>query len=101
MKSPFYALLLLLLIVSCKGNDITGEAVTDVEKALTGDSCEETDNGIDTENKGYVSGLKDGKTYNVVDRCIAGLLVEYYCEDNKPVNQNIRCPGKCSDGACV
>jgi hypothetical protein len=105
MKKILLVLVLSVLIVGCSPKDMTGNAILDVEQDIvheTGSSlsntCEETDSGIDKENKGRLSGLKDGKEYNVVDRCIGDFLVEYYCEDDKPMNKNLRCD--CVNGAC-
>ncbi len=67
---------------------ITGEVVKEFTK------CIDSDNGNNIEEKGTVND-------ELTDKCMAGLLIEYYCEDNKPVNQNHRCLNKCVDGACV
>jgi len=96
-----FALILVLFIVGCGSNNITGRAAVDVDGALTADGCEDTDGGIDSEIKGTISGFVNGEQYGKSDDCIGGLLVEYYCEENKAANQNIRCEGKCLNGACV
>ena len=104
------AIILVLFILGCSSKDITGNVVKDIEETTeiqqeaepieTGPStCEETDDGIDIEYDGKVSGLINGKVYNYVDRCIGPFLVEYYCKDNKPLNKNIRC--NCLSGECV
>lgn len=64
--------------------DVTGEAVL---------GCTDTDGGNNIEEKGTTNGMSD--------ECVAGILIEYYCENNQVVNQNHRCPNKCVDGACV
>ena len=99
MRRIIFALILVLFIVGCGSNNITGNVV--LEGATQANSCEDTDNGVDTATKGAVSGIDNGAEYEKEDICLAGLLVEYYCEDNKPVNQNIRCDNECSKGACV
>ncbi len=102
MKRILLAVFLLFIFVGCKSKDMTGNMVLDSEQETAQlDECEDTDNGIDDSQKGYVSGRTDGDQFNLVDRCIAGLLIEYYCEGSKPLNRNLRCDGACSDGACV
>ena len=104
MRKIIFAVILVLFITGCKGS-ITGGTVDDTEEILAEetaeDSCRDTDNGIDKENRGTVSGFIDGEKYEMQDKCIAGLLIEYYCENSKPLNQNFRCEDKCLNGACV
>ena len=88
-KAILIGLVLLAFIVSgCGKTNVTGKAVAGIGQ------CTDTDNGNNINEKGTVNG-------ELTDKCIAGLLIEYYCQDGKPVNQNHRCPGKCVDGACV
>lgn len=75
---------------------ITGKAVSDVAV------CDDTDGGDNIDVKGTVSGISSsGENFIHNDECVAGLLIEYYCEDKSPKNHNQRCPNKCSDGACI
>jgi len=110
MKQIFLAVILVLFIVSCSSNNsdeqITGNVVKEIEEepieqqVETGPTtCEDSDRGIDKEDDGKVSGLLNGKVYNYVDRCVGPFLIEYYCEDNKPMNKNIKC--NCLAGECV
>lgn len=82
--------LLAFVIVGCgkqdAGTEITGKVVAEI--------CSDTDGGNNINEKGTVNG-------KLTDSCAAGLLIEYYCEDNKAANLNQRCPNKCVDGACV
>lgn len=72
----------------CTGEGVAGKVVQEVT------ACTDTDGGNNAEEKGTVNN-------EFTDKCVAGLLIEYYCEDNKPANQNHRCPDKCVSGACV
>lgn len=105
-------LLVLVLIMGCSKQEtqITGLTVAGGQQVsaqttvtiqdLRG-SCVDSDDGITVDRAGKVSGVLDGEEYTIYDECIAGLLVEYYCEDNNYGNQNIRCPEECSGGACT
>ncbi len=107
MKKLFIlAIVLSLFLFGCskgdvgsKGNlTITGNVVDVVVK----ESCEDSDNGIDTSVKGTVRVIdENGNSHEDSDKCIAGLLIEYYCEGNKKSNQNIRCSNICKDGKCI
>lgn len=106
-------LFLVLLIIGCSkeetsttglstatGQVVSETTVTITEQAAVG--CSDSDGGLTKETAGKVSGVKDGEEYTVYDRCIAGLLVEYYCEGDSYQNQNLRCPEgtECLSGAC-
>ena len=95
----------LLFIVGCsKSNEITGNVVKEVEVETVESkaSCSDGDGGVDKAEKASVTGVSaDGEDFEYTDRCISGLLIEYYCEDSKPVNQNLRCSNECKNGACV
>lgn len=88
-KAVLISLVLLAFVITGCGQketkDVTGKAVLE--------QCIDTDGGNNIEEKGSANGLSD--------KCVAGLLIEYYCENNQVVNQNLRCPDKCVDGACV
>jgi hypothetical protein len=104
--------LLIFLIIGCsKGSSLTGlatekdvaETVGVIEEQQEPDGgCSDSDGGITKETAGKVTGTLNGEEYIIYDKCIAGLLVEYFCENNKNVNQNFRCPEdtKCAGGAC-
>jgi len=79
---------LAVVLAGCNKTEVTGDAVVDLEQ------CTDTDKGNDITQKGAVNG-------EFTDRCVAGILIEYYCEDKKPVNQNYKCQNKCVDGACA
>ncbi|HLC96705.1 MAG TPA: hypothetical protein VJH97_05270 [Candidatus Nanoarchaeia archaeon] len=88
MRLLLAGMVLVLFLFGCK-TEVTGNVIAE--------TCTETDAGLDKLNVGTTSTEDVDKT----DRCIAGLLVEYYCEDGKITNQNIRCEGSCSVGKCV
>ena len=86
--------MLSLFLVGCKDTQITGGAVAIQEETTL---CTDSDGGIDRNIKGIISvGDED-----FADSCIAGVLVEYYCDGDKAVNQNIRCANECSNGKCT
>ena len=86
-------LILSLVLVGCKEEPVTGAVVVEQETQ----KCKDSDNGINTEIQGVVTvGDED-----YADDCIAGLLIEYFCEGNQKVNQNLRCTNKCSSGKCI
>lgn len=89
-KAVLISLVLLAFVLAgCQSQeDVTGNVVQEVAK------CTDTDNGNNINEKGTVNG-------ELTDKCVAGLLIEYYCQGDVPVNQNHRCPDKCVDGACV
>ena len=87
------------------GATSTGMAVSETTVTITdpsGNSCTDSDEGLTKETAGKVTGTLDGKEYIVYDRCMAGLLIEYYCEGSVYTNQNLRCPQEteCLSGAC-
>ncbi len=84
----FVILAFVLTGCSQSQEDVTGSVVQEVAR------CTDTDKGNNIKEKGTVNG-------ELTDQCAAGILIEYYCKDGKPVNQNQRCPDKCVDGACV
>lgn len=93
-KSLIIAIILLsLVLVGCKKESVTGGVVVEEQS----NECKDSDGGINKDTQGVVSvGDED---YS--DECVAGLLIEYYCEGNNKQNQNIRCPNKCSSGKCT
>jgi len=106
-------LFLTVFIIGCskKGTSVTGLATdagqiteakaTPMVQRFSG-GCIDSDAGITKETAGKVSGVLNGKEYVLYDRCIAGFLIEYFCEDNTYKNQNFRCPSgtECLSGAC-
>ncbi len=84
-------IILSLVLVGCKKQEITGNVVA----VQVG--CQDTDGGIEKATQGVVT-LGDE---DYTDDCVAGLLIEYYCDGGQVANQNIRCPNKCSGGKCV
>ncbi len=95
MKKLFIISLLVfsLVLAGCKEDVVTGKAVVDFEIG----TCEDSDGGIDKSNKGTVS--VEGESFT--DQCIAGLIIEYYCDNGKALNQNMRCSNGCRDGRCT
>ena len=81
-----------------------GKAVVDgVETNIKTDSvyCADTDGGKDETVRGIISGVKqNGEVYREMDECLGGILLEYYCEDNKVMSENIRCANQCYFGGC-
>jgi len=93
---------LLLLLVGCAKENATGNVVLDVV-TVTSISCEDSDAGLVKDIRGSVKvGMSDGTIVEESDKCISGLLIEYYCEGNKIENQNLRCDSEdvCKQGRC-
>ncbi|MBW2989369.1 hypothetical protein KY358_03565 [Candidatus Woesearchaeota archaeon] len=90
-------IVLSFVLAGCKKATITGNAVIEEPAAekMT-EKCKDSDGGINKMAKGVVR--VDGKEYR--DECVAGLLIEYYCEGDNVVNQNMRCTDGCSGGRC-
>lgn len=87
-------IVLCLFLVGCKKEEPTGAVVGIEEEDL---SCKDSDGGINKDVQGVVTiGDED-----YADNCVAGLLIEYYCDGDNKANQNIRCPNKCSGGKCI
>jgi hypothetical protein len=107
--------LILVFLVGCaldQTNELTGNAVLEDKTAVeikepaqtaTG-TCTDSDRGIFPESAGKVYGAKPDGQYTLYDRCIGdtNIIIEYYCDGNTPLNQNIRCTTKkgCLAGAC-
>ena len=101
-KLIFFGLIILsLILIGCSKGNITGGAAFDVKQTIK-QSCADSDGGKNIDVKGIITVVDENGDDNThADSCVAGLLIEYYCEDNKPLNQNFRCSGKCLNGACV
>lgn len=82
-----------MVLLGCKDTSLTGGVV--VEESLR--ECKDSDGGI---NKG-VQGVVNFGDEDYSDECIAGLLIEYYCDGNNKANQNVRCFNKCDSGKCI
>jgi len=99
MKRVLIVILVLLpFILSACSKDAgpTGEVVR------TAPSCTDTDGGVLVRAKGTVSGiLESAEAYEKEDFCYTDIVVEYYCENNMPVNRNHRCTTGCKEGACI
>ena len=87
-------IVLSLVLAGCKGTEVTG-GVVGVNIAT--EICEDTDGGIDKGIKGVTSA--GDETYS--DACVTGILIEYYCDGDSIVNQNMRCANGCSNGKCT
>ena len=92
------ALVLTLTVASCSsksGLQIGPSGNVPVEGRATNLLCVDSDNGINTAEKGnatYRGNLSK-------DECFGPYLVEYYCDSGKLANKNIKC--NCSKGKCV
>jgi hypothetical protein len=62
-----------------------------------GSECNETDEGDDVYNYGYVY---DTGTRNT-DECFGSELLEYYCENGEKKHKKVICENGCVDGACL
>jgi len=96
------ALVLLLLFSGCaKKEEIKSEEKKEISESIqTKGSCIDSD-GINEKIKGSVRGsFENGSSYVFNDRCEGSIfLIEYYCDENTPINKNFRC--ECEKGACV
>ncbi len=86
-------IVLSLVLAGCKSTEVTGGAVG----VDTATECKDSDGGIDKGIKGIIS--VGDETH--ADSCVAGILIEYYCDGDKIVNQNMRCADICSNGKCI
>ena len=103
MKRILFVLIMVLLF-GCQQkatDEITGQVVRDTTEKPMATSCLDSDGGLTPETYGTVTGVIDDKEFKKVDRCLSGLLVEYYCDGTEAVNQNVRCEGSCINGECV
>ena len=82
-----------LVLVACKQESITGGTVLEGDVEL----CKDSDGGLDDGEQGVVA-FEDE---DYADNCVAGLLIEYYCDGDNLANQNVRCPNKCVSGRCT
>jgi hypothetical protein len=101
----------ILLLIGCSKERVsdtgkidtlnTAETSTEITEQ-SNEECVDSDNGLTKEVAGKVTGTIDGEEYTLYDKCVAGLLIEYFCEDGKYQNQNLRCPEEteCLAGAC-
>jgi len=104
MRKTLIFIILALFLIGCSPkestNQITGNVVLDTNTVSGETTCQDSDNGIETETAGKVT--SNGET--LYDKCAGktNILIEYYCENNQPVNQNLRCTTKkgCLAGAC-
>ena len=112
MKKSIFALIVLILIIGCAKEEVktvgmaaqTGQLSTETTVKIEESkyTCEDSDEGVTPDIAGKVTGVSAGQEYTEYDKCLAGLLVEYTCEEGKPVNQNLRCSEgqECKAGAC-
>ncbi len=92
-----------LILAGCAqtGTDsVTGTAVKSPELVESAeDICFDSDDGINKDIAGKVTGMLNGQEFEFSDTCIRGHhVIEYYCEENTYKNQNFAC--QCTDGAC-
>ena len=70
-----------------------------------GDSCHDTDGGINVLVKGTASGYFDEKHYSYTDYCVGNFTVkEYFCLGNMLEYMQINCTqgyNQCYNGRCV
>mgnify|MGYP001615773828 CR=1 FL=1 len=78
-------------------------------------SCEDTDEGIDYNNRGEITGVNEEGSFSSKDRCTSysseskekDILLEYYCDENSPNEfsfEIVDCTEKgesCVEGACM
>jgi len=87
-----------IMVCGCGSSSITGGAVLDEpELEDVVEACTDSDNGVNINMQGKVYFESEG----YADECVGGILVEYYCEDQKVANQNIRCENECVRGKCI
>ena len=107
---------LLIFLVGCgkeeKESDITAEVVKEPkpEKAIefeeeitkTVKICYDSDNGIIRWEKGTVMGFYENTTrFEFHDHCyIENYVVEYYCENEEPLETMFLCKNGCTDSHC-
>lgn len=85
---------------ACKAACV-GASIVSQGECVPPRSCNDSDRGVDVYSKGTVksSGGRSG-----TDRCLSASSVEeYYCEDDRPLNETLACPVGfgCEDGACI
>jgi hypothetical protein len=90
------ALVLSLTLSGCSSGLRTNVPVDGKATNVLNDAngCVDSDGGINKDVKGEV-------TFNgnvTKDECVGPFLVEYYCDNGKPSNQNFKCD--CSKGIC-
>ncbi len=103
---------LLIFLVGCgkEETEITAEVVKEPEKAeieeeitTTVKICYDTDNGIVRWEKGTVMGFYDNTTrFEFHDHCYnKNYVVEYYCENEEPLETIFLCKNGCIDSHCA
>lgn len=97
-KSLIIGLIVLsLVLVGCSDDVQVSGDVVGIEVEETDAACTDSDGGIDKMTKGIVNAGDELFS----DICVAGLLIEYYCDGDKVTSQNMRCSNACSNGKCA
>ena len=65
--------------------------------------CHDSDNGIVKWVNGSIIGFYENSTrFELKDKCVDNnLLIEYYCEDERPHNRSFICKNSCRDNHCL
>lgn len=106
--------LVALLVIAC-GGTITGSAVDDTADEPTAEDDNDDEHIIvegpteeekkfaeeyagkdcEEDSLGVVRVYEDGKKTVYKNDCFGNILVDYYCEDGKLENDNVKCPSSC------
>lgn len=66
-----------------------------------GDTCSDSDGGINKDQKGITRGTIDGEAFRETDVCFdSKTLAETYCEGDQLALKYIKCQGECVFGEC-
>ncbi|MCH8004242.1 MAG: hypothetical protein IH934_06470 [Nanoarchaeota archaeon] len=73
------------------------------EDIVTVRLCHDTDNGIVRWVNGSIFGYyNNSKRFEFYDYCFDNnFLIEYYCEDENPMNRSFLCTNECQDNHCL
>ena len=87
-----------------KGAAPAGQGILMARPALNFTSCIDSDGDYPYLRGAVTAKYTYGSRYGVftyTDRCLGeNKLIEYICDGNKPLTNNITCPSGCSAGAC-
>ena len=114
------SIFLLILVYGCNKKEevsldktVTANVIKDIkmevaeeeikENITTVRLCHDTDNGIVRWVNGSIFGYyNNSKRFEFYDYCFDNnFLIEYYCEDENPMNRSFLCTNECQDNHCL